>query len=71
MGESKSPALPLGDAPIAAENADKVRCGFLRPRRSIERHQPFQPPKATVSDLIDARRGVEGNAVSWEDGINA
>src|SRR3954454_4612695 len=39
MGESKSPALPLGDAPIylSGMRRDDSRADYLRQRRSIER----------------------------------
>jgi hypothetical protein len=45
MGESKSPALPLGDAPIdlSEKRRDDSRADSVRQRRSIERTGPFQP----------------------------
>ena len=45
MGESKSPALPLGYAPMPA-GAGRVRPGVPRHRGSIERLLAFQPPEA-------------------------
>src|SRR3954470_17346909 len=69
MGESKSPALPLGDAPMAGrETRDGSRANTFRQRRSTERGGAFQPPKAAVCAANFAVAAVERAAVSWKDG---
>jgi hypothetical protein len=66
MGESKSPALPLGDAPIdLTEPAAEYRLRIsVRQRRSIERGEAFQPPKAAVTAANFALTRVERTAIS-------
>jgi hypothetical protein len=50
MVESKSTALPLGDAPIdpSGKRRDEPSADFLWHRRSIEGVEPFQQPKPRI-----------------------
>ena len=73
MGESKSPALPLGDAPISClEGGGTSRRGFLWPRRSIGGVELFQQGRSENQVEFDrlflqADRRFFACAASFED----